>query len=110
MELFTPEGRKVICEGLNAAHSAAKFTFEETGRDELPEASFSVAADGSAVFKDGRPISDEEALAQRIQLTASVTFLVLFRRFFPENFLQNQNNLLCQFLKFLRCQATGPVF
>ena len=26
---------------------------------------------------------------------ASVTFLVLFRRFFPEIFPQNQNSLLC---------------
>ena len=42
--------------------------------------------------------------------TASVTFLVGIRRFFPKNFPQNQNNLLRQFLKFLEPQAIGPVF
>ena len=50
----------------------------------------------------GMPVAEAQA--------ASVTFLVLQSRFFPENFPQNQNNLLCQFLKFLEFQATRPVF
>ena len=41
---------------------------------------------------------------------ASVTFLAPANRFFSENFLQNQNNLLCQFLNFLEPQARRPVF
>lgn len=68
MELFTSEGRRVICDGLNAAYSAARFTMEETGHGDLPEASFTIAPDGSAVLKNGQPLSDDEALTQRIQL------------------------------------------
>ena len=41
---------------------------------------------------------------------ASVTFWVLQNRFFPENFLLNQNILLRQFLNLLEPQATRPVF